>query len=150
MEKLYKVSKNKTQSWLWLRQSRIHLQCGRSRFHLWVRKISWRRAWQPTPVFLPGESRGQRSLVGYIYGVTKSWTRLSTQKGEDQELWEQSHSNGRVLKTIFFVVFGDFILFFVFLSSYLTLLNYASPTMAPKCWVNLLCKLTQVFIINLG
>ena len=26
----------------------------------WVRKISWRRAWQPTPVFLPGESHGQR------------------------------------------------------------------------------------------
>ena len=30
----------------------------------WVGKIPWRRAWQPTPVFLPGESRGQRSLVG--------------------------------------------------------------------------------------
>ena len=28
-------------------------------------KIPWRRAWQPTPVFLPGESHGQRSLVGY-------------------------------------------------------------------------------------
>ena len=31
----------------------------------WVLKIPWRRAWQPTPVFLPGESHGQRSLVGY-------------------------------------------------------------------------------------
>ena len=30
-----------------------------------VGKIPWRRAWQPTPVFLPGESHGQRSLVGY-------------------------------------------------------------------------------------
>ena len=30
-----------------------------------VRKIPWRRTWQPTPVFLPGESHGQRSLVGY-------------------------------------------------------------------------------------
>ena len=29
-----------------------------------VGKIPWRRAWQPTPVFLPGESHGQRSLVG--------------------------------------------------------------------------------------
>ena len=29
-------------------------------------KIPWRRAWQPTPVFLPGESHGQRSLEGYI------------------------------------------------------------------------------------
>ena len=32
-----------------------------------VRKIPWRRTWQPTPVFLPGESHGWRSLVGYIY-----------------------------------------------------------------------------------
>ena len=31
----------------------------------WVGKIPWRRTWQPTPVFLPGESHGQRSLVGY-------------------------------------------------------------------------------------
>ena len=30
----------------------------------WVRQIPWRRAWQPTPVFLPGESHGQRSLIG--------------------------------------------------------------------------------------
>ena len=36
-----------------------------SRFNPWVGKIPWRRAWQPTPVFLSGESRGQRSLVGY-------------------------------------------------------------------------------------
>ena len=33
-------------------------------FNPWVRKIPQRRAWQPTPVFLPGESHGQRSLVG--------------------------------------------------------------------------------------
>jgi hypothetical protein len=31
----------------------------------WVRKIPWRRAWQPTPIVLPGESHGWRSLVGY-------------------------------------------------------------------------------------
>ena len=34
-------------------------------FNLWVGKIPWRRKWQPTPVFLHGESHGQRSLVGY-------------------------------------------------------------------------------------
>ena len=33
--------------------------------HPWVGKIPWRRAWQPTPVLLPGESHGLRSLVGY-------------------------------------------------------------------------------------
>ena len=43
-------------------------QCGRHRKHgfdPWVGKIPWRRAWQLTPVFLPGESHGQRSLAGY-------------------------------------------------------------------------------------
>ena len=34
-------------------------------FNPWVGKIPWKRAWQPTPVFFPGESHGQRSLVGY-------------------------------------------------------------------------------------
>ena len=37
---------------------------GGSRFDLWVRKIPWRRKWQPTAAFLPGKSYGQRSLAG--------------------------------------------------------------------------------------
>ena len=36
----------------------------------WVGKIHWRRKWQPAPVFLPGESHGQRNLEGY-----SSWDR---------------------------------------------------------------------------
>ena len=40
-------------------------ETGRLEFDPWVGKIPWRRAWQPTPLFLPGESHGQRSLVGY-------------------------------------------------------------------------------------
>ena len=37
-------------------------------FDLWVGKIPWRRKWLPTPVFLAGESHGQRNLVGYSPG----------------------------------------------------------------------------------
>ena len=48
-------------------QYRRHRRQG---FNFWVRKIPWRRVWQPTPVFLPGEAHGQRSLVGY-----SSWDR---------------------------------------------------------------------------
>ena len=40
-------------------------QCRRHGFNPWVGKIPWRRKWQPTPVFLPGESHGQRSLACY-------------------------------------------------------------------------------------
>ena len=39
------------------------LQCGRPGFDPWVRKIPWRRTWQPTPVFLSGEFHRQRNLV---------------------------------------------------------------------------------------
>ena len=48
------------------------LQCRRPGFDHRVRNISWIRKWQPTPVFLPGESHGQRSLMG-----RKSWTQVS-------------------------------------------------------------------------
>ena len=43
----------------------VCLQCRRSRFDPWVGKVPWRRKRQPTPVFLPGKSHGQRSLAGY-------------------------------------------------------------------------------------
>ena len=41
---------------------RGHKRCG---FDPWIGKIPWRRAWQPIPIFLPGECHKQRSLVGY-------------------------------------------------------------------------------------
>ena len=41
------------------------LQFRRLEFDPWVRKIPWRREWLPTPVFLPKEYHGQRSLAGY-------------------------------------------------------------------------------------
>ena len=50
----------------WLRWWRICLHCRRPEFSPWVRKIPWRMAWQPTPVFLPGEIHGQRSLVEWL------------------------------------------------------------------------------------
>ena len=56
-------------------------QCGRPGFDPWVGKILWRRKWQPTPVFLPGESHGQRSLVGY-----SRWGR------KESDMTERLHS----------------------------------------------------------
>jgi len=49
----------------WLTRWGIFLQCGRPKFNTWVWKIPWRREWPLTPVFLPGEFHGQRSLEGY-------------------------------------------------------------------------------------
>ena len=61
-------------------QCRRHKRYG---FDPWIGKIPWRRAVQPTPVFLLGEFNGQRSLGGgaTVHRVAKSWTwlkRLST------------------------------------------------------------------------
>ena len=58
---------------LWVRQLSVRLQCGRAGFNPWVGKIPWRRKWQPTPVLLPGESHGGRSLIGYSPWGRKDW-----------------------------------------------------------------------------
>ena len=40
-------------------------KCKKLRFDPWIGKILWKRVWQPTPEFLPGEAHGQKSLEGY-------------------------------------------------------------------------------------
>ena len=78
----------------WLSQWRIHLQCGRLGFDPWVGKIPWRREWQPTPVFLPGESHGQRSPEGCSpRGLKDTTEQLSTEISRN---WATTH----------FLVFG--------------------------------------------
>ena len=48
--------------------------------------MHWRRKWQPTPVFLPGESQGQWGLVGCrLWGRTESDTTESTQQQQQQQ-----------------------------------------------------------------
>ena len=67
----------------WLSSKESTCQCRRHRLDPWVWKIPWRRDWQPAPVFLPGKSHGQRSLVGYtVHGVTK---RVGHDLGTQQE-----------------------------------------------------------------
>ena len=62
----------------WLKWARTCLwrKPGRPRFHVWIRKISWRREWQPTPAFLPGDFHGLRSLV-HPWGCKESDTTES-------------------------------------------------------------------------
>ena len=52
-------------------------RCRSLRFNPWVGKIPWRKKWQPTPVFLPGESHGQRSLVDCIPSDRQELTQIS-------------------------------------------------------------------------
>ena len=50
-------------------------KCKRCRFDPWLRKIPWKGAWQPTPIFLPGESLWTEEL-GKLLSIEQSWTRL--------------------------------------------------------------------------
>ena len=69
---------------MWITEVKVHIYTLPFRrwdwsrwFNLWVRKIPWSRKWLPTPVFLPREFHGQRSLWAIVYGVAKSQTQLS-------------------------------------------------------------------------
>jgi len=55
----------------WLSGKESTCQCRRCKFNPWVRKIPWRRKWQPTPVFLSRKSHGQESLTGYSPWIAK-------------------------------------------------------------------------------
>ena len=70
----------------------------RRRFDPWVGKIAWRREWQPTPVFLPGESHGQKSLEGYSPG---GCTELNM-----TEWLTLSHSMTRCILKKYFLIFS--------------------------------------------
>ena len=61
----------------WLSSKESACQCRNFGFDPWFRKISRRRKWQPTPLFLPGKFHGQRIMLGYT--VAKSQTLLSSQ-----------------------------------------------------------------------
>ena len=74
----------------WLSGKESACQSRRSKrhgFNSWVRKIPWSRKWEATPVFLPGESHGQKSLVGYT-----PWCRKELDKTE----WLSMHTHTRV------------------------------------------------------
>ena len=65
----------------WLSGKEQAYQCRRHRCDPWVRKIPWRRKWQPSLVFFPGESHEQRSLVGYsLWGCKRVRQDLATKQ----------------------------------------------------------------------
>ena len=78
------------------KESTYHCRRHRScEFYPWVRKIPWKRKWQPSPVFLPGESHGQRSLVSCSpWGPNRSPVSLSALNGSPMTIalmWGSDH-----------------------------------------------------------
>ena len=60
-------------------------------FTPWVGKISWRREWQPSPLFLPGKSHGQRSLVGY-----SPWGHKESDTTEQLSMHVHTHTHTHI------------------------------------------------------
>ena len=77
---------------------RIQLPSRRRWFNPWVRKIHWRRKWQPILVFLPVKSQGQMSLVGYsLWGGKRVRRNLATEQQQQHihcsSIWKQLNTN---------------------------------------------------------
>ena len=71
----------------WLSCKESACQRRRYGFDPWVRKIPWRRKWQPTPVFLSRKSQGQRSLVGY-----SQWGHKESYMSEHAHMYTHTHT----------------------------------------------------------
>ena len=79
-------------------------RCKRCGFDSWVGKMPWRRKWQPTPVFLPGKSHGQRRLAGsksmgshragHDSGTERAHTQITQGWGRVEHNGTQPGSNG--------------------------------------------------------
>ena len=86
---------------------RIHLQCKRHKRHGFstsVGKITCRRKWQPTSIFLPGKSHGQRSLTGYsLWGHKRV--------GQDLAILQQHFERKNIGRTMHAILFVCFFLF---------------------------------------
>ena len=79
---MYKPSINCSENNNWASLMAQRLKCLPAMQETWVRspgsgRFPWRRKWQPTPIFLPGESHGRRSLVGY-----SPWDRKESDTAE--------------------------------------------------------------------
>ena len=71
----------------WLSSKESVYQCRRHRFNPWVRKIPWRRKWQPTAVILPRKSHRHRSLAGYsLWGHKRVGHNLVTKHTQQSQM----------------------------------------------------------------
>ena len=94
----------------WLSSKEFAFQCRKCVFNPRVRKIPWWKKWQPTPVFLPGKSHGQWSLVGY-----SPWGHKGSDTTKDLHTW---HSRQWLL----FTIHTYYSFFHFYLSFYLQIL----------------------------
>ena len=112
-----------------------HERCG---FNPWVGKTPWGREWEPTPVFLPGESHGQRSLAGYSpWGRKESNTTEATSHTHSMSSAWCQWLHLRAIQTIYWLNEWKLtIITFQSLKSLKSILLFKLPLIV--CWMMLL------------
>ena len=78
----------------WLSDKESICQSRRHEFDPWVRKIPWRRKWQPTLVPLPGNPVDRGAWQTIVHGVTKSWTWLRLNSSNNKHCWAKWYFMG--------------------------------------------------------
>ena len=68
-------------------------QCRRPGFDPWLRKILWRRKWQPAPIFLPGKFHGREGRQAEVHRVAKSQTGLSAHANTHTQTHTHTHTH---------------------------------------------------------
>ena len=113
----------------------------KTRVDPWIGKILWRRAWQPTPVFLPEESHRQRRLAGY-----SPWGHKESDMTEQLTLHYPSKQHWFYKPLIFFcswvlleaeadMVLGETAVFLLLMKNKKRrLLNWVGKAFRPWCW----------------
>ena len=117
----------------WFSDKESTCQCRRCVFHLCIGKIPWRRKWQPTPGFLPGESHGWWSLVGY-----------SPQGHKGSDMTEQLH----LLHSFMYWFYEDWVVFIRFFffcpGTYISCFSFCN------FWHNIFFTVLDTFILPLA
>ena len=125
----------------WLNGKESACQCRRHKFDPWVRKIPWRRKWQPTPVFLPGKSHRQRSLVGYtVHGVTRFRHNLVTKQLHKTKIFNAS----KIVYYLYMLVIGVNIVYFSWVILKLRWDIWHFFQLSFKPWNDLMMKLNNI------
>ena len=139
------------------------MQCRRPRFDPWVGKVSWRREWLITPVFLPREFHGQRSLAGSIGSqrVRHHWATTTLYTLETITMIYAINIPNTSKSFLSFYLFSCFVTrtlnkrstllvqFWVYNGVLLIIgfLLYIRSTIHSSCVTDILCPLTNIYLL---
>ena len=140
----------RTSRWLSSKESACQCRrCKRRRFDPWVRKVPWRRKWQPTLVFSPWKSHGQRSLWDRVQGVARSWTQQSNYAQQHTYTHTHTHTHS-FLNTVYWKDYSISIEFSKMILAIYMWVSFWATYSLPSWYVSVFIAITKLFFFYLG